>query len=278
MNLKLFSQGMKNKIVDSHCHLDFDDFSKDLNDIILNAKTENVEYMLSISVNLEKFKEIFKIVKKYDNIWCTTGVHPNNVPQKIDIKEIDKLKNNLEQNLSKNKVVGLGETGLDYFRNLQNKKNQMVFFESHMEVSGKTKLPTVVHTRDADQDTIFFIKNFVKKYNTTGLIHCFSSGKSLATCALDNGFYISFSGIITFGKSDELREIVNYVPLDRILVETDSPYLAPVPKRGKRNEPAFTKFTLEKIAEIKNLNTDKVAEVTTNNFFNLFSKAKNNEA
>ncbi len=267
--------GMKNKIVDSHCHLDFEDFTKDLDDVITNAKISDVEYMLSISVNLEKFDQIYKIAKRYNNIWCTTGVHPNNVPEKIDCEKVDELKNKLEKNLSKKKVVGIGETGLDYFRNLENKNNQIYFFESHMEISGKTKYPTIIHTRDAEEDTIYFLKKAVKEYNTKGLIHCFSSGKSLAKCALDNDIYISFSGIITFNRAEELGKIVNYVPLDRILVETDSPYLAPVPKRGKRNEPANTKFVLEKIAQIKNLSAEKVAEVTTDNFFRLFSRAKN---
>ena len=143
-----------------------------------------------------------------------------------------------------------------------------------MQVSGETNSPAVIHTRNADEDTIFFLNQFVKKYNSSGLIHCFSSGMSLANCALDNGFYISFSGVITFDKADEIRKIVKYVPLNKILVETDSPYLAPVPKRGKRNEPAFTKYTLEQIAKIKKMDTEEVANETTRNFFNLFSKAK----
>ncbi len=266
---------MKNKIVDSHCHLDFEDFSDDLDKVITDAKEVNVEYMLSISIDFKKFDLIQKIANRYKNVWCTTGVHPNNVPIKFSESEINQLKTKLINNISKKKVIGLGETGLDYFRGCENKKNQMEYFETHMEVSGEEKVPIIVHTRDADSDTIDFINNFVKKYNTTGLIHCFSSGESLAKCALNNGFYISFSGLITFNKAFDLREIVKLVPLDRILVETDSPYLAPVPKRGKRNEPAFTKFTLEMIANLKNLDIEKIAEITTNNFFNLFSKAKN---
>ena len=265
---------MKNKIVDSHCHLNFDDFKDDLDNVIQNAKEMDVDYMLSISVNLEKFEEIYNLTQKYKNVWCTTGVHPNNVPKKLDIQNITKLKSQLLKNLLKKKVVGIGETGLDYYRSLENKQNQIDFFETHMQVSGETNSPTVIHTSNADEDTIFFLNQFVKKYNSSGLIHCFSSGKSLANCALDNGFYISFSGLITFDRADEIRKIVKYVPLNKILVETDSPYLAPVPKRGKRNEPAFTKYTLEQIAKIKKIDTEEVANVTTKNFFNLFSKAK----
>ena len=265
---------MKNKIVDSHCHLNFEDFKDDLDTVIQNAKEKDVDYMLSISINLEKFEEIYNLTQKYKNVWCTTGVHPNNVPKKLDIQNITKLKSQLLKNLQKKKVVGIGETGLDYYRSFENKQNQIDFFETHMQVSGETNSPTVIHTRNADADTIFFLNQFVKKYNSSGLIHCFSSGMSLANCALDNGFYISFSGVITFDKADEIRKIVKYVPLNKILVETDSPYLAPVPKRGKRNEPAFTKYTLEQIAKIKKIDTEEVANVTTKIFFNFFSKAK----
>ena len=264
---------MKNKIVDSHCHLNFDDFKDDLDNVIKNAKDRGVDYMLNISIDLEKFEEVYDLTQTYQNIWCTTGVHPNNVPKMLDIKSIEKLRSQLSQNLLRKKVVGIGETGLDYYRSYENKQNQIDFFETHMKVSGETNSPTVIHTRNADEDTIFFLDQFVKKYNSTGLIHCFSSGKSLATCALDNGFYISFSGVITFDKANKIRKIVEYVPLNKILVETDSPYLAPIPKRGKRNEPAFTKYTLEQIAKIKKIDPEEVANATTNNFFNLFLKA-----
>ncbi len=265
---------MKNKIVDSHCHLDFNDFKDDIQSVLKNARINNVEYMLSISVDLDKFENIHKLTKTFNNIWCSTGVHPNNVPKKFGSDELDTLKKKLELNLSKKKVIGIGETGLDYFRNFENKNNQMDYFETHLEVASKEKIPLIVHTREADDDTISFLDKFVQTKKTKGLIHCFSSDKRLAKCALENGFYISFSGIITFNKSHELRKIVNYVPLDRILVETDSPYLSPVPFRGKRNEPAHTLFTLKKIAEIKEIETEKAAEVTSNNFFKLFSKAK----
>ena len=275
MNLNQFSQDMKNKIVDTHCHLDFDDFHEDLDSVIANAKSSDVEYMLSISVNLEKFDLIHGIVKKYKNLWCSTGVHPNNVPKKFNINEIEDLKIKLINNISKEKVVGIGETGLDYFRGFENRQNQIEYFEAHMQLSGDKDLPIIIHTRDADQDTIDFLNKFVKQYNSLGLIHCFSSGLSLAKCALDNGFYISFSGLITFNKAVDLREIIKFIPIDRILVETDSPYLSPVPKRGKRNEPANVKFVLETISNIKNKDFNDIAEITTNNFFKLFKRAKN---
>ena len=266
---------MKNKIVDSHCHLDFEDFKNDLDKIIDNARKNDVEHLLSISVDLESFIEIHKISQKYKNVWCTTGVHPNNVPKTFEKNQIETLKKRLHENLSRSKVIGIGETGLDFYRGLDNAKNQISYFEAHIQVAAENNAPIIVHTRDADNEIIKNLKKLVDIYKCSGLIHCFSSGKDLAKCALDIGFYISFSGIITFKKSYELREVVDYVPMDRILIETDSPYLAPVPFRGKRNEPAYTKYTLEQVALVKGISEEKVAEITTKNFFQLFKKANN---
>ena len=262
---------MKNKIVDSHCHLDFDDYNNDLDSVIHNAKLNDVEYLLSISVNLEKFKNIHDITKKYKNVWCTTGIHPNNVPQNISDDKFDSIIEQLEENINKPKVVGLGETGLDYFRESDNKHNQIKFFEGHLEISSLTNNPVIVHTRDAESDTISTLKDFFKKKEVKGLIHCFTSTKEMAEAALDIGFYISISGVITFKNAKDLVDVVRYIPLDRLLVETDSPYLAPVPNRGKRNEPSNTKFTLEKLAEIKNTSVENMAKITTDNFFSLFN-------
>lgn len=262
---------MKNKIVDSHCHLDFDDYSNDLDHVIHNAKLNDVEYLLSISVDLEKFKIIHDITKKYKNVWCTTGIHPNNVPTNISDYKFNSIIKQLEENISKPKVIGLGETGLDYFKNAENKLSQIKFFEGHLQISSSTNNPVIVHTRNAEQDTISTLKNFFKKKEVKGLIHCFTSTKQMAEAALDIGFYISISGVITFKNAKDLVDIVKYIPLDKLLVETDSPYLAPVPNRGKRNEPSNTKFTLEKLAEIKKTSVENMAKITTNNFFSLFS-------
>ena len=214
------------------------------------------------------------IAKKNKNVWCSTGVHPNNVPKTIDRDDVKKVRDALISNLKTTKVIGLGETGLDFYRDETNKFNQIDYFEAHMEISGKTNVPLIVHTRNADDMMTSCLNKSVKIHNCRGLLHSFSSGVRLAKCALDNGFYLSFSGMITFKNASELREVVKYVPLDRILVETDSPYLAPVPKRGKRNEPAFTKYTLDQVAEIKNISIDEAATTTTENFFNLFTRAK----
>ena len=255
-------------IVDSHCHLDFKDFQDDLDLVIKKACDANVKHMLSISVNLEDFNNVYKVANSYDNIYCTTGIHPNNVPEN---KNNELLFEKLSLNLKKKKVIGVGETGLDFYRNEENRINQIEYFNTHLEVSGLFNYPTIVHTRNAEKDTINCIEKAVKKHSTKGLIHCFTSTMELAKKVLDKGFYISFSGIITFKKVDDLIDVVKYVPLDRILVETDAPFLAPMPFRGKRNEPSFVTHTLKKIAEIKKKNVEDMAQITTNNFFNLFS-------
>ena len=274
MNQKHYFQDL-NKIVDSHCHLDFKDFDNDRDKIISNAKMNNVDYFLTISVNLEDFEKVYKVTQNYENIWCTTGIHPNNVSFKNNSIHLESIKSKILANLKNKKVVGLGETGLDFFRGKENKINQIESFMLHLFLSGDKKYPTIVHTRDADDDTMNCLNESVKKYSSTGLIHCFTSTKKFAKKALDNGFYISFSGIITFKNAIDLVDVVKYVPLDKILVETDSPYLAPVPFRGKRNEPSYVNYTLEKISQIKKIKKDELIKITTKNFFTLFSKIKN---
>ncbi len=266
---------MKNKIVDTHCHLDFPDFEDDLDNVINNAKKKGVDFFLTISINLEKFNRIYNITQKYKNVWCSTGVHPNNVPLNSNSNLLDKLRNQLIKNISQDKVIGIGETGLDFFRNENNKKNQLDYFHTHMVVSGETKSPLIIHTRSADKETINFLKNYAVKYNIKGLLHCFSSSRKLAKIALDNGFYISFSGLATYKNSENIQDVLKFIPLDRLLVETDSPYLSPTPHRGERNEPANVVYTLKKISEIKNINYEMLAEITTKNFFSLFNNIKN---
>ncbi len=276
MNQKHYSLDL-NKIVDSHCHLDFKDFADDRDKIIINAKKSNVDYFLTISVNLSDFEKVHKVAQTYENIWCTTGIHPNNVSSSISSNELEEIQNVILTNLKYKEVVGLGETGLDFFRSEKNKKNQIESFMLHLLLSGKHNYPTIVHTRDADESTINCLNESVKKYSSQGLIHCFTSTKKFAKQALDNGFYISFSGIITFKNAVDLHEVVKYVPLDKILVETDSPYLAPVPFRGKRNEPSYVNYTLEKVSELKKVDKNELTKITTQNFFNLFSKIHNDD-
>jgi len=258
---------MSNLLVDSHCHLDYPDFS-DLDETVRRAKAAGVGYMLTIGTSMLKFPGVLDVAKAQDNIFCTVGVHPNEA-DKEDLVTVDQLLNQAKHP----KIVGFGETGLDYFYEHSPREIQKESFRRHLEAARKAQLPVVVHTRDAEQDTLDILAEEMQKGAFPGLIHCFSASLGFANRAVDMGLYISVSGIITFKKADDIRSAVTEVPLDRLLVETDAPYLAPVPHRGKPNEPAFTRLTAERLAEIKGVSFDKIAKVTTDNFFRLFSKA-----
>jgi len=257
-------------LVDSHCHLDFPDFEEDMDGVLARARNADVGYMLTICTRLEKFAPILDLAKHHENMSCSVGVHPHNVADGVEAS-IDELLRLAEDE----KVIGFGETGLDFFYDHSPRDLQERSFRTHIAAARKAQLPVIVHTRDADADMIRILRDEYEKGAFPGLIHCFSSTQELANAVLDMGFYISVSGIITFKTADDLRETVSNVPLERILVETDAPYLAPVPKRGKRNEPAFTAFTAAKVAELKGVSEEEVAEITTQNFFRLFAKASN---
>ena len=256
-------------LVDSHCHLNMSQFKDDLDSVIENAKKNNVKYLQTICTKLSDYYEIKEIAEKYSNIFCSFGIHPHEADHHMDLS-VD----NIIYHANYPKTIGIGETGLDYYYEYSNRDNQKHLFERHIEASRKTKLPIIIHTRNADQDMSDILSTEMRNRAFPGLIHCFSSSKELAKKVMDLGLYISISGIVTFKKSIELQEIVRFVPIDRILVETDSPYLTPVPNRGKRNEPSFVKYVAEYIAQIKNLPYDDVASITTKNFFDLFDKAK----
>lgn len=253
-------------LVDSHCHLNFPEFKEDFSDVLHRAKLNGIGTMLTINTRLSEAKQIQEIATAHPNVFCTVGVHPHDAQ---DYASHD-LKQQIIDLTVHPKVVGLGETGLDYYYNNSPSKEQIESFEIHLGLSGDLDLPVVVHTRNADQDTLACMDRFPR---ATGVFHCFSGGIDMAQAGLDRGYLISFSGIITFKKAEELREVVKYVPLDRILVETDAPFLAPMPHRGKRNEPAFTLHTAEMVAELKGIPLQQVAEQTTDNFFNLFKRA-----
>lgn len=253
-------------LVDSHCHLNFPEFAKDLPEVIQRAHNIGIGTMLTINTRLDEALDLQKITDTYDNIFCTVGVHPHEAAEYAH-PDLGQKIIGLAQHP---KVVGIGETGLDYFYNNSPKESQIVSFEQHLEVSVHLDLPVIIHTREADEDTIMCLEKFPL---AKGVFHCFSGSQDLARQALDLGFYISFSGILTFKKAEDLREIARFVPLDRILVETDAPFLAPIPQRGKRNEPAFTVHTAEILAELKATPFPQVATATTNNFFHLFRKA-----
>ena len=224
--------------------------------------------MMTICTHVSKFDQVLRVAETYNNMFCTVGIHPHNALIEDEVTPDQLIA--LAQNP---KVVGFGETGLDYYYDKAPRDIQQAQFRSHIAAARQTGLPLIIHTRDADDDMAKILSEEAEKGAFPGLLHCFSSSQKLADTALDLGLYISISGIVTFKNAEDLRQTVKNAPLDRLLVETDAPYLAPVPKRGKRNEPAFTAHTAEKVAEVKGLSISEVANATTENFFRLFTKA-----
>lgn len=256
-------------LVDSHCHLDFPDFGPELDAVVDRARTAGVGTMLTIGTRLKAFDGVRAIAERYPDIWCSVGVHPHEAA----VEPLDES-SALVERAAHPRVVGIGEAGLDYYYEHSPRDDQVRNFRAHIQASRQTGLPLIVHARDADDDLCEILEEETKRGSFPGLIHCFSSTAKLAKTALGIGFYISISGIVTFKKADELRAIVADVPLDRLLVETDAPYLAPMPHRGKRNEPSFIKNTADTVARLKSVEPDKLAAVTTDNFFRLFAKAQ----
>jgi TatD DNase family protein len=260
-------------LVDSHCHLDYDVFTDEFEDILARADKNNVKLMQTISTKVTEFPKLKKIIEKYPHIYASIGIHPHEVDAHPNITTEE-----LFEFTKHPKVIGIGETGLDLYYKHSDVERQKEYFLRHIEVSHLSGLPLIIHTRDADPLTIEILSKTKKRFNYTGLIHCFSSeSMEFAKECLGLGLYISISGIVTFKKAIALQEVVKSVPLDKLLVETDSPYLAPEPYRGKRNEPAYVKQVAEKIAELKQVTYGAVEEATTANFFKLFSKVKSCE-
>jgi TatD DNase family protein len=256
-------------LVDSHCHLDFDDFADELDDVVARARDNGVGLLVTISTRLSKFENVLAIAERFDNMYCTVGVHPHSADEEGDVQAERLIE------LSKHpKVIGIGETGLDYYYDYSDREKQRSNFRQHIIAARETGLPLIVHTRDAEEDTQAILREEAALGAFPGLIHCFTSTQELAATALDLGLSISISGILTFKSAQDLRDVVAGVPLERLLVETDSPYLAPVPKRGKRNEPSFVRHTAEALAELKGVSPEELAQVTTDNFFKLFSKSE----
>jgi TatD DNase family protein len=256
-------------IIDSHCHLNMKDFENDLDNIINNAKNNNIEGMLSISTKCDEFENIKLISNNYKNVWYSLGIHPHNVDTNYN-----KINSYIPNFLSDTNFVGIGETGLDYFYDNSDRELQKESFINHINIARENKLPIIIHTRDAEDDTIKILKNETNKGSFRGLIHCFTASQELANEVLSMGFYISISGIVTFKNAEKLRSTVKSIPLNKLLIETDAPYLAPVPMRGKRNEPAFVAHTANYLAKLLKLSNNELNEITTKNFFNLFSKAE----
>ncbi|MBM3951340.1 MAG: TatD family deoxyribonuclease [Rhodospirillales bacterium] len=260
-------------LVDSHCHLDFPEFAPDLDAVVARAGEAGVGTMLTIGTRLDRFAGVRAVAERFANVYCTVGIHPHEA--KDWAKDApEKVADELARLADHPKVVGFGETGLDFYYEHSPKADQEHSFRAHIAAARDAGLPLVVHSRDADQDTLRVLRDEYRQGPFAGLLHCFSSGWELAEGALALGLYISFSGIVTFKKADEVRAVAAKVPLDRLLVETDAPYLAPHPNRGKRNEPAFTALTAARLAEDRGLAAEAFAEATTANFFRLFGKAR----
>ena len=253
-------------MIDSHCHLDHSPLYEKLNEVINRAQLIGVKFFLSISTSLKSFEVVKTIISKYENIYGTLGIHPHEVKNHADVDK--KMLVGLKDINSK--IIGIGETGLDFYYQNSDKLIQQEKFKEHIETAIDLDLPIIVHSREAEMDTFNILKDFSSK-NPKILMHCFTGSPKFLNKLLDLGAYISLSGIITFKNSIELQETVSSVPLDRLLVETDSPYLTPEPKRGLTNEPSFIKHTMKKLAKIKNISYDDLIVYTSNNFIKLFS-------
>lgn len=256
-------------IVDSHCHLDFPDLAADLDDVVARAHAAGVGHMLTICTHVTRFRQVLETARRFDSVDCTVGIHPHEAG-----KEPATSAETLMEMAADPKVIGFGETGLDFFYEHSPRADQERSFREHIRAAREMGLPVVVHTRDAEDETLRILTEERALGPFPGLIHCFSSSQQLAEKAVDLGLHISISGIATFKKAEALRETIRVLPLDRLLVETDAPYLAPVPKRGKRNEPAFTVYTAQVVADVKGIPPADVAEATTDTFFRLFTKAQ----
>ncbi|OOF46325.1 YchF/TatD family DNA exonuclease [Rodentibacter trehalosifermentans] len=253
-------------IVDSHCHLDaldYDNLHKNIADVVEKAYEREVKHLLAIGVTLSRFEKTYEQLKEFDNISLACGVHP------LDFEEEPYDSERLLRLAQDKKVIAIGEIGLDYYYSAENKAAQQAIFADQIHIANQLNKPVIIHTRSAGDDTISLLRENQAE-NCGGVIHCFTETLDFAKKALDLGFYISCSGIITFKNAEAIREAIRYVPLDRLLVETDSPYLAPVPYRGKENQPAYTREVCEYVAALKGLAVEEFAQITTQNFERLF--------
>jgi TatD DNase family protein len=255
-------------LVDSHCHLDFPDFSGRLPDVLERARGAGIGRMVTISTHVERFETYRTLAEGHDDVFFTIGTHPHHAAEEPDVRAAHIV------TLSEHpRCVAVGEAGLDYHYDRSPRDIQQRVFRTHIAAAREAKLPLVIHARDADEDMIAVLKEESGRGRFDAVLHCFSSGARLAEVGVDLGFYVSFSGIVTFKRSDELRRIAAAVPADRLLVETDAPYLAPEPYRGKQNEPAYVAETAKFLAGVIGLGTEDFARLTTKNFYRLFAKA-----
>ena len=256
-------------LVDHHCHIDRHEFKDDLGGVVARAHTAGVGVLVDISTRIRRFDEIKAVIERFDNVYGSIGTHPHQAHEELDVPVSEIVR------LSKHpKIVSIGEAGLDYFYKHSPAAAQAEGFRNHIAAARETGLPLEIHTRDADADTLAILKDEHAKGPFPAILHCFTGGRDLAMGALDLGLYVSFSGVISFKKSEALREIAREVPLDRLFVETDAPFLAPEPFRGKLCEPAHVVHTAAALAAAKGVSLEEIARATTENFFRLFTKAK----
>jgi len=256
-------------LVDHHCHLDFPEFADDLAGVVARAKKAGVGTLVTISTRIRRFGQVRAVAERFPEVWCSVGTHPHNADEELDIEAAEIVR------LSEHpKVIAIGEAGLDYYYKHSSPAGQAQGFRTHIAAARETGLPLEIHTRDADADTLAILRDEHAKGAFPAVLHCYTGGRELALRAVDLGLYVSFSGVISFKKTDALQGIAREVPLDRILVETDAPFLAPVPHRGKTNEPAYVVHTAAALARIRGITDGEVAAATTANFFRLYSKAR----
>lgn len=257
---------MPPSFVDSHCHLNFEPLQQNIDRVLGNARARGVDHMLCVSVTLESFPEVLALAEQHPSIYASVGVHPNErTGREPDAAELVRL-------AAHPRVVAIGETGLDYYRSEGDLEWQRERFRQHIHAARRVGKPLIIHTREAADDTLRIMRE-EQAGEAGGVMHCFTESWEVAKAALDLGFYISFSGIVTFRTADALREVAKRVPADRLLIETDSPYLAPVPHRGKPNEPAFVAYVADCVADLRQVELQQLAELTSTNFFRLFSAA-----
>jgi TatD DNase family protein len=254
-------------LVDSHCHLDFPDFAPELDSVVARADAAGVRHMVTISTRVKRHDQVLAIAERYPNVTCSVGTHPHHAHEELDITADDLIARTKHP-----KVVAIGEAGLDYHYDNSPRDAQAHGFRTHIAAARATQLPLVIHAREADDDTARILEDEMGKGPFPAVLHCYTGGPDLARRALALGCYIGFTGIVTFKNSAALREIAKAVPADRFLVETDAPYLAPLPYRGKRNEPAYVVKVAEVLGEVRGVSSDEICRQTSENFFKLFSK------
>lgn len=255
-------------LVDSHCHLDFPDFGSELDAVVARAKAAGVGRIVTISTRMKRRADLIEIAERFPDVFCSIGTHPHNAHEELDVTI-----GQIVRWTDHPKVVAIGEAGLDYHYDHSPREAQGQGFRNHIAAARETGLPLVIHSREADADMARILEQEMGKGAFPAVLHCFTAGRELAERAIELGLFISFTGIVTFKKSDALRAIAASLPADRFLVETDAPYLAPAPHRGRRNEPAYVVETAKVLAEVRGVSFDELARQTTDNFFRLFRKA-----